>query len=134
MPQTKSRIERSGSRAGQYQGPNGICAVRRTGKGDKGQFKPRADEVMLFLSIEEPRLTNVLKRLQTICAPITDLDVIAGSHLKQETERFASLSKVILHRLLSMTEGEGHALAQSLIHTRMWIRNMEIMFKNLQQR
>eukprot|EP00971_Amphidinium_carterae_P220328 4373725-Amphidinium_carterae.4 len=33
----------------------------------------------------------------------------------EESERFSSLSKVISHRLLSMTE--GHALVQSLIHS-----------------
>eukprot|EP00971_Amphidinium_carterae_P156841 3109154-Amphidinium_carterae.1 len=53
--------------------------------------------------------------------PIAGLDFTSGSHLEQETERFISLSKVILHRLLSLTEGESHALAPSL----MWIPTME---------
>eukprot|EP00971_Amphidinium_carterae_P054474 1073093-Amphidinium_carterae.1 len=86
-------------------------------KGDRGQFKSWADEVMLFLSIEEPRLTNILRRLQTIHQPITDANVIGGYSWEAETVRFTSLSKVTLHRLLSMTEGEGHALVQSLVHT-----------------
>eukprot|EP00971_Amphidinium_carterae_P321350 6387141-Amphidinium_carterae.1 len=59
---------------------------------------------MLFLSIEEPRLTAILKALQTARQPVTDTDVIGGDTLEAESERFVSLSKVILHRLLSMTE------------------------------
>eukprot|EP00971_Amphidinium_carterae_P042661 838525-Amphidinium_carterae.1 len=43
--------------------------------------------------------------------------IIGGYTLGAEAERFTSLSKVILHRLLSMTQGESHALVQSLIHT-----------------
>eukprot|EP00971_Amphidinium_carterae_P341169 6479848-Amphidinium_carterae.3 len=39
---------------------------------------PGQDDVMLFLSIEEPRLTHMLKRLQTIRQPITDADAIGG--------------------------------------------------------
>eukprot|EP00971_Amphidinium_carterae_P072612 1436116-Amphidinium_carterae.1 len=89
-------------------------------KGDQSQFKAWADEVMLFLSIEEPRLTNILKQLQTIHQPITDANVISGYSLDAESERFISLSKVILLRLLSMIEGESHALVQSLIHT-LWM-------------
>eukprot|EP00971_Amphidinium_carterae_P236728 4698325-Amphidinium_carterae.1 len=42
-------------------------------KGDRGQLKAWADEVTLFLSIEGPRLTNILKRLQTTRQPITDM-------------------------------------------------------------
>eukprot|EP00971_Amphidinium_carterae_P249243 4947513-Amphidinium_carterae.1 len=72
---------------------------------------------MLFLSIEEPRRTGILKHLQTIRQPITDANVISGYSLETESERFTSLSKIMLHRLLSMTEGESHALVQSLIHT-----------------
>eukprot|EP00971_Amphidinium_carterae_P298135 5923996-Amphidinium_carterae.1 len=68
-------------------------------KGERGQFKAWANEVMLFLSIEEPRLTGRLKQLQTICQPITDANVISGYTLEQESERFISLSKVILQRL-----------------------------------
>eukprot|EP00971_Amphidinium_carterae_P227095 4504719-Amphidinium_carterae.1 len=65
---------------------------------------------MLFLSIEEPRLTAILKSLQTIRQPITHAAVISGYTLETESERFTSPSKVILPRLLSMTEGESHAL------------------------
>eukprot|EP00971_Amphidinium_carterae_P025784 508747-Amphidinium_carterae.1 len=61
---------------------------------------------MLFLSIEEPRLTGILKQLQTIPQPITDANVISGCSLEAESERFTSLSKIMLHRLLSMTEDE----------------------------
>eukprot|EP00971_Amphidinium_carterae_P154544 3064981-Amphidinium_carterae.1 len=43
-------------------------------KGDRNQFKPWADEVMLFLSVEEPRVTAILKSLQTTHQPITDAD------------------------------------------------------------
>eukprot|EP00971_Amphidinium_carterae_P177135 3512906-Amphidinium_carterae.2 len=70
---------------------------------------------MLFLSTEEPRLTNILKLLQTIRQPITDANVISGYSLDAESERFTSLSKITLHRLLSMTECESHALVQSLM-------------------
>eukprot|EP00971_Amphidinium_carterae_P155995 3092608-Amphidinium_carterae.1 len=73
-------------------------------KGDRGQFKAWANEVMLFLNNEEPRLTGILKQLQTIRQPITDANVISGYNVETESERFTSLSKVILHRLLSMTE------------------------------
>eukprot|EP00971_Amphidinium_carterae_P126187 2499639-Amphidinium_carterae.2 len=59
----------------------------------------------MFLSSEEPRLTTILKKLQTIHNPITDWNAITGSNLEVETERFTSLSKVILHRLLSMICG-----------------------------
>eukprot|EP00971_Amphidinium_carterae_P186768 3707349-Amphidinium_carterae.1 len=65
-------------------------------------------------SIAEPLLTAILKRTRQ---PITDADVIGGYSLESESERFTSLSKVILHRLLSMTEGESHALVQSLTRT-----------------
>eukprot|EP00971_Amphidinium_carterae_P008552 168703-Amphidinium_carterae.1 len=85
-------------------------------KGDRSQFKPWADEAMLFLSIEEARLTAILKNMQTTRQPITDADVIGGYTLEADSERFISLSKVILHCLLSMTEGESLALVQSLIH------------------
>eukprot|EP00971_Amphidinium_carterae_P312050 6202897-Amphidinium_carterae.1 len=103
----------------------GINAVRHNVKDflpqelkrDRGEFKAWADEVMLFLSIEEPRLTGILKQLQTTRQPITDANVISGYSLDGESKRFTSLSKVILHRLLSMTEGESHVLVQSLIHT-----------------
>eukprot|EP00971_Amphidinium_carterae_P203154 4031645-Amphidinium_carterae.1 len=71
---------------------------------------------MLFLSIEEPRLTPFLHQLQTIRQRVTDEDVINEADLQAETETFKSLSKIIPHRLLSMTEGEPHALVQS-IHT-----------------
>eukprot|EP00971_Amphidinium_carterae_P114772 2273452-Amphidinium_carterae.1 len=63
-------------------------------------------------------LTNSsAKRSQTIRQPITDANVISGYRLEAESERFVSLNKVILHRWLSMTEGESHALVQSLIYT-----------------
>eukprot|EP00971_Amphidinium_carterae_P150546 2984221-Amphidinium_carterae.1 len=73
-------------------------------KGDRSQFKPWADEVMLFLSIEEPRLTNILRRLQTIRQPMQMS--LVDTHWKQ-SRRDSSLST--LHRLLSMTKGESHA-------------------------
>eukprot|EP00971_Amphidinium_carterae_P085502 1691576-Amphidinium_carterae.1 len=84
-------------KAGQVQGTQQSNALKlnikvflpRKFKGDRGQFKAWADEVMLFLSIEEPRFTNIFKRLQTIRQPITDANVIS----------------------------ECHALVQSLIHT-----------------
>eukprot|EP00971_Amphidinium_carterae_P099247 1963147-Amphidinium_carterae.1 len=64
---------------------------------------------MLFLSIEEPRLTAILRQLQTTRQPITHQTVISGYNLDAESERFTSLNKVILHRRLSMTDGESHA-------------------------
>eukprot|EP00971_Amphidinium_carterae_P038667 760198-Amphidinium_carterae.3 len=69
----------------------------RSSRETRSQFKPWA---MLFLSIEEPRLTVILRQLQTIGQPITGHNVI----LEEEAERSTSLSKVILHRLLSMTQ------------------------------
>eukprot|EP00971_Amphidinium_carterae_P180243 3574958-Amphidinium_carterae.2 len=72
---------------------------------------------MLRLTIEEPELTNILRHLQTTHLPINDADVIGGYRLEAESARFISFSKVILHRFLSVTQGESHALAQSLIHT-----------------
>eukprot|EP00971_Amphidinium_carterae_P100250 1982689-Amphidinium_carterae.1 len=54
--------------------------------------------------------TIILKQLQTIRQPIPDHIVISGYSLEEESERFTSLSKGILHRVLSMTEGESHAL------------------------
>eukprot|EP00971_Amphidinium_carterae_P054768 1078706-Amphidinium_carterae.1 len=42
------------------------------------------------------------------------VNVINGYNLEAKAERFISLSRVILHRLLSMTEGESHGLVQSL--------------------
>eukprot|EP00971_Amphidinium_carterae_P047028 926082-Amphidinium_carterae.1 len=57
-------------------------------KGDRSQFKPRADEVMLFLSIEEPRRTAILGQLlQTICQPINGPSLITMS-----TQRLGFLS------------------------------------------
>eukprot|EP00971_Amphidinium_carterae_P211773 4202392-Amphidinium_carterae.1 len=41
---------------------------------------------------------------------------LVDTHWK-ESQRSISLSKVIPHRLLLMTEGVSHALVQSLIHT-----------------
>eukprot|EP00971_Amphidinium_carterae_P083366 1649863-Amphidinium_carterae.1 len=82
-------------------------------KGNRSQFKPWADEVMPFLRIEELRLTAILKSLRTTRQPITDADVIGGHTLEAGLERFICLSRVTL----SMTEGESHALVQSLIHT-----------------
>eukprot|EP00971_Amphidinium_carterae_P005062 101311-Amphidinium_carterae.2 len=92
----------------------GIKAVRLNVK----DFLPqRADEATPFLSIEEPRLSVTLKQLQTTRQPIIDQNVISGHSVEDESERFTSLSKVILHHMLSMTEGESHALVQSFIHT-----------------
>eukprot|EP00971_Amphidinium_carterae_P224471 4452961-Amphidinium_carterae.7 len=76
-------------------------------KGDRSQFKPWADAIMLFLSIEEQRLTAILRQLQTLRQPITDGNVICGYYLEAEAEGFTSLSKVILRSLLSMTKGEN---------------------------
>eukprot|EP00971_Amphidinium_carterae_P288249 5722597-Amphidinium_carterae.2 len=70
-----------------------------------------------YTSIEEPRLTAILRQLQTIRQLITDANVISGYNPEAESGRCTSLSKVMLHRLSSMTEGESHALVQSLIHT-----------------
>eukprot|EP00971_Amphidinium_carterae_P330242 6463172-Amphidinium_carterae.2 len=77
-------------------------------EGDHGQFKSWADEVMFFLSIEEPRLTNILKRLQTIRQPITDANVIGGYTLEAESD--SSLS--------ARSSYTGYCQGQkSLIHT-----------------
>eukprot|EP00971_Amphidinium_carterae_P334135 6469228-Amphidinium_carterae.1 len=63
------------------------------------------------MSIEEPRMSPILKRLQTIRQQITDRDVIQGvDGLEQEADRFVSLSRILLHRLLSCTTGEPHSL------------------------
>eukprot|EP00971_Amphidinium_carterae_P200115 3971423-Amphidinium_carterae.1 len=53
----------------------------------------------------------------TIRQPIADRNVINEYNLEADAERFISLSNVILHRLLSMTDGESHAPVQSLICT-----------------
>eukprot|EP00971_Amphidinium_carterae_P171244 3394276-Amphidinium_carterae.1 len=78
--------------------------LHRSSKEKKvSQHKPWADEVTLFFSISRSqKLTNTLERFQTIRVPIIDLGVISGRHL--EIERFTSLSKVILHGLMSMTD------------------------------
>eukprot|EP00971_Amphidinium_carterae_P348929 6490748-Amphidinium_carterae.1 len=46
--------------------------------------------------------------------PITDPDVIGGYTLEAESERFISVSKVILHRLLSMTEVQARCSSTTL--------------------
>eukprot|EP00971_Amphidinium_carterae_P208258 4132205-Amphidinium_carterae.1 len=49
--------------------------------GDRNKFK----------AIEEPRMSPIIKRLETICQPITDRDVIAGvDGLDQESDKLNS--------------------------------------------
>eukprot|EP00971_Amphidinium_carterae_P326225 6456902-Amphidinium_carterae.1 len=101
---------------------SGINATRLNVKDFLPQkFKAWADEVMLFRSLEEPRLTDRLKQVQTICQPITDANVISGYSLDAESERLTSLNKVILHRLLSMTEGEGEMFK----HYTQWLQTIQ---------
>eukprot|EP00971_Amphidinium_carterae_P276559 5488211-Amphidinium_carterae.5 len=67
-------------------------------QGRQRSIQAWVDEVMLFLSIEEPRLTAIFR--QTIRQPITEANVISGYNLEAESERFTSLSKVFLPRRL----------------------------------
>eukprot|EP00971_Amphidinium_carterae_P259196 5143668-Amphidinium_carterae.1 len=94
----------------------------------KNIIKSRKELARKFSMVAEQVNTKGLNRAQinTVRLNVKDFlpqkfkrdrNVIGGYTLEAESGRFIPLSNVILHRLLSMTEGESNALVQSLMHT-----------------